>query len=413
VKIEGKKYYFNDKGVMQKGLKTIKDKKYYFDDNGVMQTGLVNYRSKTYYFDKKGVMKTGWQKVNGNKYYFNDKGVAQTGWKTINEKKYYFDQSGIMLKGLQTIKGKTYYLKSGVMKTGWQKVSGKKYYFSSKGVAQTGWKKIDGKKYYFNESGIMLSGLQTIDGKIYYLKSGVMKTGWQKVSGNKYYFSSKGVAQIGWKTIKGKTYYFSSNGIMARNTALFIDGSYYIFDNNGIYDPTKSYYSVKGIKVHPQYLTDPQVSEEQLLATIIYCEAGNQKQFPVVGQVDGNNVTVYKGQLAVGYVIANRMKNGLGYKEVIYQQNQFEPARTGVLTKYLNSYGSVSTECRNAAKIILNDVSKNTCSVSDYTRADCKWNNFWTVNYARTTNFFSVYSDSEYQVIQDHVFFNFTKTVTK
>lgn len=393
--------------------KTKKGKKYYYVE-GVKQTGWQVIKKKTYHFTSKGVMQKGWQKIDGKKYYFNSKGVMQKGLKTIKSKKYYFDENGVMQTGLTKVGSKTYYFdKKGVMKTGWRKLSGKKYYFNSKGVMQTGWKTIKKKKYYFDSSGIMLSGLQTINGKTYYLKSGVLKKGWQKISGSKYYFSSKGVMQTGWKKIKGKRYYFGTEGKMARSTALIIDGVYYIFNSKGIYDPKVSYYEAKGVKLHAQYLTDPQVNTEQLLASIIYCEAGNQKQYPVTGQVDGNNVTVYKGQLAVGYVIANRLRSNMSYKEVIYQFNQFEPARTGVLTKCLNNYSGVSTECKNAAKIILNDVSRNSSSVPEYKRSDCKWNNFWAVGYARTTNFFSVYSESEYEIIQGHVFFNFTKSISK
>jgi glucan-binding repeat-containing protein len=340
---------------MQTGITTIKSKKYYFDDNGVMQTGLIQINSKTYYFDKKGVMQTGWETVSKKTYYFSSSGVAQTGLKTISKKTYYFDSSGIMQTGFEIIKSKI---------------------------------------YYFNKKGVMLTGLQTI-------------------SKSTYYFSSKGVMQTKWKTIKSNKYYFGTDGKMVKNTALLIDGVYYIFDKNGIYDPSLSYFTVNGIKVHAQYKTDTQVTTEQLLATIIYCEAGNQKQYPVSGTVDGANVTVYKGQLAVGYVIANRKKSNKDYKEVIYELNQFEPARTGVLTKYLNNYSSVSTECKNAAKIIINDVTNKSNSVPAYKRTDFDWYNFWSVTYANNTNFFSVYNSSEYEIIQGHVFFNYTKTITK
>lgn len=394
--------------------KTKKGKTYYYV-NGVKQTGWQTIKNKTYHFTRKGVMQTGWQKLDGKKYYFSNKGVMQKGLKTIKNKKYYFDANGVMQTGLLQVGSKTYYFdKKGIMKTGWQTVSGNKYYFSSKGVAQTGLKTIKSKKYYFDQSGIMQKGFQTIKNKTYYFdKKGIMKTGWRKLSGNKYYFSSKGVMQTYWKKIKGKKYYFGSDGKMVKNTALIIDGVYYIFNSKGIYDPSVSYFTINGVKVHAQYKTDAQVSAEQLLATIIYCEAGNQKQYPVSGIVDGNNVTVYKGQLAVGYVIANRRKSNMDFKEVIYQVNQFEPARTGVLTKYLNNYSAVSTECKNAAKIILNDVSTNSNSVPGYMRSDCKWKNFWATSYANKTNFFSVYNDSEYEIIQGHVFFNYTKLISK
>ncbi len=136
--IDGKKYYFNAKGVMQKnGIKTINGKKYYFDKKGVMKTGWQTIGKKKYYFNAKGVMQTnGIKTINGKKYYFDKKGVMKTGWQTISKKKYYFDAKGVMQKnGFKTIKGKKYYFdKNGVMKTGKLTIGGKTYTFRSNGV---------------------------------------------------------------------------------------------------------------------------------------------------------------------------------------------------------------------------------------------------------------------------------------
>ncbi|PXV85577.1 glucan-binding repeat-containing protein [Lachnotalea glycerini] len=433
-KIDGNKYYFDSKGVMKTGWQTINDKKYYFNESGVMQTGFQTIKKKTYYFNKKGVMQTGLTKVGSSKYYFDNKGRMKTGWKTVNSKKYYFDSAGTMTTGFQEIKGKTYYFnKQGVMQTGLTKVGSKKYFFDSKGRMKTGIKTINKKKYYFDSTGAMQTGFQEINGKTYYFnKSGVMqtgltkvgskkyffdtkgrmKTGWKTISKNKYYFDSDGTMHTGWLTLNDLKYYFKSTGKMVKNTSVKIGGVYYTFNSKGVCE-SESYLMVNGVKVHAQYKTDPQVSTEQLLATIIYCEAGNQKQYPVTGKINSSSVTVYKGQLAVGYVIANRLKSNMSYKEVIYQFNQFEPARTGVLTKYLNNYGLVSTECKNAAKIILNDFNNNENSVADFKRSTFTWKNFWALSYANKTNFFRVYSESEYEVIQGHVFFNYTKTISK
>ena len=78
------------------------------------------------------------------------------------------------------------------------------------------------------------------------------------------------------------------------------------------------------------------VSEQELLAALIYCEAGNQP---------------YEGQVAVGAVVMNRVRSGSypnTITEVIYQSGQFGPAMTGWLDSVLAS-GSYSDTARQAA----------------------------------------------------------------
>lgn len=71
------------------------------------------------------------------------------------------------------------------------------------------------------------------------------------------------------------------------------------------------------------------VSEDtkNLLASIIFCEAGNQP---------------YEGQVAVGAVVMNRVKSGVfpgTIEEVVYQSGQFVPAFTGWLDQVRSSGG--------------------------------------------------------------------------
>lgn len=76
--------------------------------------------------------------------------------------------------------------------------------------------------------------------------------------------------------------------------------------------------------------------EQALLASIIFCEAGNQP---------------YEGQVAVGAVILNRVKSGSypnSVAEVIYQPGQFGPAMTGWLDTVLVS-GSYTPTAMQAA----------------------------------------------------------------
>jgi len=75
--------------------------------------------------------------------------------------------------------------------------------------------------------------------------------------------------------------------------------------------------------------TTPQVSastsDVELLAALIYCEAGNQP---------------YEGQVAVGAVVMNRISSSAfpnTIRDVIYQAGQFTPAYSGALAAALNN----------------------------------------------------------------------------
>ena len=103
--------------------------------------------------------------------------------------------------------------------------------------------------------------------------------------------------------------------------------------------------------------------EVNLLAALVYCEAGNQS---------------YEGKLAVANVVLNRLNSSQfpnTIKDVIYQKNQFSPASSGALAKALSS--GVPSDCVKAAKdamsgnnnvegfLFFNTVV-NTSSVADY-----------------------------------------------
>lgn len=72
---------------------------------------------------------------------------------------------------------------------------------------------------------------------------------------------------------------------------------------------------------------EAQAAEQELLAALIFCEAGNQP---------------YEGQVAVGAVVMNRVRSGSfpdTITDVIYQSGQFTPAMTGWLDSVLASDG--------------------------------------------------------------------------
>ena len=83
--------------------------------------------------------------------------------------------------------------------------------------------------------------------------------------------------------------------------------------------------------------------QKKLLAALIFCEAGNQP---------------YKGQVAVGAVVMNRIASSKypnNIDAVIYQKGQFGPARNGKLDRVLRS-GSYTSSCLQAAEDALNGV---------------------------------------------------------
>lgn len=80
--------------------------------------------------------------------------------------------------------------------------------------------------------------------------------------------------------------------------------------------------------------------DQELLAALIYCEAGNQP---------------YEGQVAVGAVVLNRVRSGVypnSIREVVYQSGQFGPAITGKLDRVLAGHSYTDTAMQAAADAI-------------------------------------------------------------
>lgn len=83
--------------------------------------------------------------------------------------------------------------------------------------------------------------------------------------------------------------------------------------------------------------------DRQMLAAIIFCEAGNQP---------------YEGQVAVGAVVMNRVRNGRypgNIYDVLHQSGQFGPVITGWYNSVYNNR-SYTTTAYNAALDALNGV---------------------------------------------------------
>lgn len=85
-------------------------------------------------------------------------------------------------------------------------------------------------------------------------------------------------------------------------------------------------------------------AEKELMASLIFCEAGNQP---------------YEGQVAVGAVVLNRVKSSVypnSVSEVIYQSGQFSPAMSGWLDRVRANAG-YSESCTAGAEDALTEVN--------------------------------------------------------
>ena len=82
------------------------------------------------------------------------------------------------------------------------------------------------------------------------------------------------------------------------------------------------------------------ISLEKLMASIIFCEAGNQS---------------HEGQVAVGAVIMNRVRDGAfpdTVEEVVYQSGQFGPVATGWLDKVRSTDGYTEAAMQAARDVL-------------------------------------------------------------
>ena len=272
-KIAGNWYYFDTfDGAMKTGFVYIadQDKTVYYAENGQMQYGFQTINNEKYYFDTvTGAMKTGERKIDGNWYLFNDNGQMQYGFQTIQEngkdKTVYYGSNGQMLYGQQKIDGHWYYFDTfnGAMKTGFVYIAdqNKTVYYGSNGQMFYGQQKIDGHWYYFDpvtgamktgfvyiadqnktvyygSNGQMLYGQQKIDGHWYYFDTfnGAMQTGFVYIADQDktVYYSNNGQMLYGWQWINNHTYYFDTfNGSMTTGER-YINGHWYLFDEQGI-----------------------------------------------------------------------------------------------------------------------------------------------------------------------------------
>ncbi|QIZ05879.1 L,D-transpeptidase [Priestia megaterium] len=209
VELSGNKYYYVD-GQVKTGWQSIDGKRYFFDDAGVMKTGWITQGDKKYYLDNKGEMKTGWLDDDGNRYYLDQTGAMRTGWVADGGKEYYLDNKGVMKTGWLSFAENRYYLdSSGAMKTGWLADAGEWYYLDNSGLMKTGWVNSEGRWFYLNGSGVLKNTQALVNNSQWdYLdKNEEVTADRSNLLEEKYKLNSQESVVTGWLNYKEKWYY--------------------------------------------------------------------------------------------------------------------------------------------------------------------------------------------------------------
>lgn len=146
--------YYDTENHFVTGMNTIEGKKYYFNNDGVLQRGILKIGKAYYYADGKGAIRTakGFVSCSGRLYYVQNGGQILAG-KTfkLGKKTYRAAGNGVIMRGVYK----------------W----GKYYYYSdSKGVLRTAKGRFRWKSntYYCNKGGKLTTKKMVKSGKYYY-----------------------------------------------------------------------------------------------------------------------------------------------------------------------------------------------------------------------------------------------------
>ena len=240
--------YFDDKGVMARGLVQIGAGQQYFDQNGYQVKGKVVRAKdgKLRYFDKdsgNAVINRFAQGDNPSDwYYFGADGVALTGLQKIGQQTLYFDQDGKQVKGqvvtLADNSIRYFDANSGEMDVNKFAEGAKNewYYFDQDGKALTGLQTINKQVLYFGQDGKQVKGqvVTLADKSIRYFdaNSGEMAVN-KFAEGAKnewYYFDQDGKAVTGLKTINNQVLYFGQDGKQVKGQVVYVNGAERYFD---------------------------------------------------------------------------------------------------------------------------------------------------------------------------------------
>lgn len=202
--IEGKNYLFNNDGLLMYGNGTpvVDGEKYWTNADGTVNSGWLRLGDWSLYFDEETFAgKIGLNQIGGKRYMFNNDGVMQTfaGTTIVNGKKYWFTEDGSLGTGWMTLGNWTLYFdpETCEAKTGISEIHGKRYLFDRNGVMQTcaGTPIIEGKKYWIASDGSLCVGWLNLGGWNMYFDPVTCEAAVGKVNigGQILYFNSDGI----------------------------------------------------------------------------------------------------------------------------------------------------------------------------------------------------------------------------
>ena len=105
-------------------------------------------------------------------------------------------------------------------------------YYANSVVWKKGWHTNGGVTWYIKSDGSLAKNqFMTINGNIYYMNSdGYMATGWNTIRGSRYFFNDSGTLHKGWKIIDGKKYYLNATTGVLKRGWLVLNGYKYYMD---------------------------------------------------------------------------------------------------------------------------------------------------------------------------------------
>ncbi len=251
-------YFGNNYAAYTDGVYTIGNKQYFFQYRYMVASKTFVYNEKVYKAADSGALtlvnttnKTDWVKTSDGWYYCENGKLVTNSFKVIGSKKYFFSGSGKMYSDEVLEYGdKAYYVdQNGVVieKTNawYQNEDGESYYYKADGsIALNGIYTIGNSQYYFNYNGQLQTGVVYVQGNRYLTDDNgalLLSKGWKYFHFEWCYVQEDGtVLYNSFMTEGNKKYYFDGNGAMVTNDVRMIDGTYYVFNENGVVTQTVS-----------------------------------------------------------------------------------------------------------------------------------------------------------------------------
>ena len=203
------------------GINIIEGIPYVCNENNITYSTGTPVINGEKYFVQNYIAKSGWLRLADWQMYFDPETYeAATGLSKIDGKAYLFDENGVLYKGNGTpvFNGKKYFVQDSKLMSGWLKLADWQMYFNPETYeAATGLSKIDGKAYLFDENGVE-----------------ILKSRTEVINGKKYWFQPDGSLMSGWCDLGVWRMYFDPDTYAAAIGRVFIDGTYYQFDSNGV-----------------------------------------------------------------------------------------------------------------------------------------------------------------------------------